>query len=217
MRKKPRVNCFSKKMLMLQSLCPFQQIETFWILNNRDSFWDNGQKNVRTPENIFGLDFKTAFLSAGERFEKLIVYRIMCTILQKLLKLDVFHHFWTLSDDFFNLCREKLRRLFFWSNKLELLIFFSIWKKKDHFFQQTLLNSEVTTAYHLSRRKLWDFFPEITFLIYHFWNSTGSLSDYPGKKFGVGEMFQHFSQILAAGVSELKTICPFRQFETLEE
>ena len=178
MRKKPRVNCFSKKMLMLQSLCPFQQIETFWILNNRDSFWDNGQKNVRTPENIFGLDFKTAFLSAGERFEKLIVYRIMCTILQKLLKLDVFHHFWTLSDDFFNLCREKLRRLFFWSNKLELLIFFSIWKKKDHFFQQTLLNSEVTTAYHLSRRKLWDFFSRNYF-------SYLSLLELDGKSFGL--------------------------------
>ena len=36
----------------------------------------------------------------------------MCTFLQKLLTLDVFHHFRTLSDDFFNVFKEKLRRNF---------------------------------------------------------------------------------------------------------
>ena len=46
---------------------------------------------------------------------------------------------------------------------------------------------------------------------------TGSLWDYPGKNFGVGEMFQHFSQCLSAGVSELKPICPFKQFQSPED
>ena len=51
-------------------MCPFKQIETFWILNNREILWDNEQKNVRTPENVFGSDFETAFFSAGGSFEK---------------------------------------------------------------------------------------------------------------------------------------------------
>ena len=96
-------------------------------------------------------------------------------------------------------------------------MFFMIQKKNFQHFQQTLLNSDVIFAYHLFSCKFWEFFPENVFSFYHFWNLTGSLSDYAGKNLGVGENFQHFSQSLAAGVSELKTICPFRQFETAEE
>ena len=90
-------------------------------------------------------------------------------------------------------------------------------KEKFHFFQQTLLNSDVTTAFNLCRWKFWELFPEDTFPFYHFWNLAGSLSDYAGKDFGVGENSQHFSQSLSAGVSELKTICPCKQFQTPEE
>ena len=89
--------------------------------------------------------------------------------------------------------------------------------KKIQLLQQTLLNSDVTTAYHLSRWKFWEIFRENTFSLYHFGNLTGNLSDYAGKDFGAGENFQHFSQSLSAGVSELKTICSFKQFETAEE
>ena len=70
MRKTPRVKCFSTRMLNLQSMCPFKQVESFCSLNNRESFWDKQQKFVRTPENAFGSDFKTAFFSAGESFEQ---------------------------------------------------------------------------------------------------------------------------------------------------
>ena len=90
-------------------------------------------------------------------------------------------------------------------------------KEKFQLFQQTVLNSDVTTAYSLSRWKFWELLPENTFPFYHFWNMTGSLSDYAGKKFGVGNFFQLFSQSLSAGVSELKTVCPFKQFQTPEE
>ena len=89
--------------------------------------------------------------------------------------------------------------------------------KKIQIFQQTLLNSDVPTAYHLSRWKFWKNFPEKTFPFYHFWNSTGSLLGYAGKNFGMDEIFQLFSQSLSAGVSELKTICPFKKFQTPEE
>ena len=51
-------------------MCPFEQFETFWSLNNRESFWDKEQKIVQTPENAFGSDFKIAFFSAGESFEQ---------------------------------------------------------------------------------------------------------------------------------------------------
>ena len=71
-------------MLKMLSMCPFKRFETFWILNNRESFCANEQKNVRTPEIVFGSDFETAFFSAGESFEKLILYRNMCIILRKL-------------------------------------------------------------------------------------------------------------------------------------
>ena len=49
---------------------PFKQFETFQFSNNREFLWDNEQKNVRTPEIVFGSDFETAFFSAGESFEK---------------------------------------------------------------------------------------------------------------------------------------------------
>ena len=90
-------------------------------------------------------------------------------------------------------------------------------KEKVQLFQQTLLESDITTAYNLSRWKFWGTFPEKTFSLYHFGNLTGNLSDYAGKDFGVGETFQHFSQSVSASVSELKPICPFKQFETAEE
>ena len=78
-------------------------------------------------KTIFGSDFKTALFSAGECFEKkTIVYRNMCTFLRNLQKLDAFHLFLTLSDDFSNVCVEKLPRNFFWTKKYELLIFSSI-------------------------------------------------------------------------------------------
>ena len=89
--------------------------------------------------------------------------------------------------------------------------------KKFQPLQQTLLNSDFTTAYHLSRWKFWEHFPEKTFPFYHFWNSTGSLLDYAGKNFGMGETFQLFSQSFWAGVSELKPICPFKQFQSPED
>ena len=98
-----------------------------------------------------------------------------------------------------------------------MLIFFSIQKKKFQVFQQTLLNSDVSTAYNLSRWKFWELFPENTFFCYHFWNMTGSLSDYAGEKTCMSEIFQAFSQSLSAGVSELRSFCPFEQFETSEE
>ena len=59
-------------------------------------------------------------------------------------------------------------------------------------------------------------FPENTFTFYHFWNLTGIFSDYAGKKFCVGETFQHFSQSVSAGVSELKTICPLGSLKLLK-
>ena len=62
-----RQRCWSCK---LQSMCPFKQLASFWYLNNRESLWDNEQKIVRTPENAFSSDFKTAFFSTGEGFEK---------------------------------------------------------------------------------------------------------------------------------------------------
>ena len=56
---------------------------------------------------------KLRFFPPEKVLKKINVYRIMCTFLQKLLKLDVFHHFRTLSDDFFVVSIKKLRRNIF--------------------------------------------------------------------------------------------------------
>ena len=84
-------------------------------------------------KNLFGLRktllaviLKLHFFPQEKVFKKINVYRIMCTSLQKLWKLDVFYHFRTLSDDFFNVCVKKLRTNFLWRKKFEMLIFFSI-------------------------------------------------------------------------------------------
>ena len=76
-----------------------------------------------------------------------------------------------------------------------MLIFFSIQKKKFQIFQQPLLNSDVSTAYNLSRWKFWEIFPENTCFCYHFWNMTGSLSDYVGKKLTWANFFSFLAKV----------------------
>ena len=52
-------------------------------------------------KTLLAVVLKLHFFPQEKVLKKINVYRIMCTFLKKLSKLDVFHHFWTLSDDFF--------------------------------------------------------------------------------------------------------------------
>ena len=76
-----------------------------------------------------------------------------------------------------------------------MLIFFSIQKKKFQIFQQPLLNSDVSTAYNLSRWKFWELFSENTFFCYQFWNMTGILSDYAGIKLTWAKFFSFLAKV----------------------
>ena len=79
-------------------------------------------------KSFLAVILKLHFFPQEKVLKKINVYRIMCTFLQKLLKLDVFHHFRTLSDDFF-VAIKKLRRNIFEERKLNCWSF-SAFKRK---------------------------------------------------------------------------------------
>ena len=124
-----------------------------------------------------------------------------------------FGHWATISLEFANKdCGEvsfEERNLKCWS--------FSLFKKKIPTFSATAcelgcLNCLQPIQMKILRNFSWKYF----FLL--------SLLEHDGKSFGlcgekinVGKFFQLFSQSLSAGVAELKTICPFEQFETSED
>ena len=80
-------------------------------------------------KSFLAVILKLHFFPQEKVLKKIIFYRIMCTFLQKLLKLDVFHHFRTLSDDFFVVSIKKLRRNIFEERNL-ICWAFSAFKRK---------------------------------------------------------------------------------------
>ena len=119
----------------------------------------------------------------------------MCTFLQKLLKIDVFHHFWTLSDDFFIVSIKKLRKNVFEESNSNCLPF-SAFKRKSPTFPANSFGVGYHNCLQPIRMKiLRTFFPENSFPFYHFWNLTGSLSDYVGKKLTWANFFSFLAKV----------------------
>ena len=139
----------------------------------------------------------------------------MCTILQKLLKIDVFHHFRTLSDDFFIVSLKKLRKKIFEGRTLNCWSF-SAFKRKIPTFSANSFGLGYHNCLQPIQMKILRNFSRKYFSFLSIWNLTGSPWDYPGKKLTWAKFFSFLAKIFRLACQNWKLFVYSSIFKVLK-